>query len=362
MVGTAPAGKGGIASVIQQYLAAGLFEGDAIHYEPTHHDRHPLGRLFPFLRCASRLWPSMLLGRVLLLHAHTSYGGSFWRKLLLALPAFALNIPVIVHLHAGSFAEFHEQGGRWRKFCLRLLFRRAFRVVVLSEQWQQWAKSVEPRAHVEIIPNSLAVSTGMGVSHRLHGRPTALFLGRVGDSKGTFDLLHAIAAIRGTIKDLRLVIGGDGDIARLHAEIARLHIDDVVEYVGWAGASAKASLLAQCWVFVLPSHKEGLPIGILEAMAFSKAVVTCPVGGIPLAVQHGVTGLLSPPGNVDALAANLLATLANPEFAQQLGHAGRQVFEGKFSHEVNLPRIFALYRQAGAQDLPILRGQQPTAG
>lgn len=363
MIGTAPDGKGGIASVIQQYEAAGVFEGGLVHYEPSHNDRTTLGRVLPFLRCASRLWPSMLLGRVRLLHAHTSYAGSFWRKLILAIPAFALKVPVVVHLHAGSIGEFYTKGGVWRRYCLRQLLHRAFRVVVLSEEWLHWALSVEPRANVVVIPNSLAMSTGAGtLADELPSRPMVLFLGRVGDSKGTFDLLRALAGIKDKVVGVRLVIGGDGDIARLNTEIARLGMEAFVEHVGWADAAAKATLLSQCWVLALPSYKEGLPVGILEAMAFGKAVVSCPVGGVPHAVKHGVTGLLSTPGDVDGLAANLLAVLSSRKFARQLGRAGRLAFERSFCHEVNLPMIFSLYRNAGATVLPVIRGQRSSIG
>jgi len=357
MVGTAPTGKGGIASVVQQYRDAGVFDGDSIHYEPSHDDKNSLGRVLPFLRCASRLWPAMLMGRVLLLHAHTSFGGSFWRKLMLALPAFALSIPVIVHLHAGSFIDFHARGGAWRKYCLRLLLRRAYRVVVLSAEWHQWANSVEPEANVVVVPNSLSAVTGCGGTEDCNKRPTVLFLGRISDSKGAFDLLSALAMVRESVQDLQLLIGGDGDVVRLNQESARLGLEGVVKYVGWADSKAKSLLFASCWVFALPSYKEGLPMSIREAMAFSRAVVACPVGGIPLAVEHNVTGMLSPPGDVVALAANLRTILSSTTLARKLGQAGRQSFEHKFSHEANLPKIFALYREAGAKDLPIFPSQ-----
>lgn len=355
MVGTAPTGKGGIASVIQQYQAAGVLSRDSVHFQASHTDTGLAGRIVPFLFCAARLWFALLARRVSVLHAHTSYGGSFWRKWILALPAFLLGVPVIVHLHAGSFAEYYAKGSVWRRTCMRFLFRHAFRVVVLSEEWNQWARSVEPASSVTEIPNSLAMSTGAQADSMAEGHPTILFLGRIGEAKGTFDLLLAFEKVLKVLPSARLVIGGDGDIIRLNGAISKLHLEHAVEYVGWVDTSAKAKLLASCWVFALPSYKEGLPMGILEAMAYSRAVVASPVGGIPQAVDHGVTGLLVQQGDVDALANSLLAVLTARAEAQRLGRAGRQSFVDKFSHEVNLPKLLALYRAAGAESLPTLR-------
>ena len=349
--------KGGIASVILQYKAAGLLDEKSVHFEPTHHDRNATGRFLPFLLCAMKLWPATITGRVKVLHAHTSYGGSFWRKLLLTLPAFICRVPVIIHLHAGSFMEYYSNGSQWRRHCMQKMFRHANRVVVLSEEWQKWVLNVAPTSKVAVIQNSLAKQTGKFYEQRLQPNPTVLYLGRVSPSKGTFDLLKAFVAVKLKVPTAHLIIGGDGEISQLINDVHDLNLDDCVDYVGWANSEMKSQLMSECWVYALPSYKEGLPMGILEAMAFSRAVVSCQVGGIATAVENGITGLLVTPGDVVALTASLVSVLSARDYARELGNAGRIAFDQKFSHETNLPKILALYREAGATDLPILREQ-----
>ena len=270
MLGTPPEGKGGISSVIQQYQAAGFFDGGSVHFEPTHHRRSKWGRMLPFLHCAIKLWPALLVGRVELIHAHTSQDGSFWRKLLLVLPAIILDVPAIVHLHGSNFMDFHSQGGRWRRHWMRFLFRRSFRVIALSEEWKQWVLSVEPNARVEVVFNSLASQTGIGVKTSFHQYPTVLFLGTIGERKGSFDLLRAFAAVKSQVPQARLVVGGDGDVEGLLAKAKTLHISDAIDYVGWVDGEDKSRLMSESWVFALPSYHEGLPMAILEAMAFAE--------------------------------------------------------------------------------------------
>lgn len=355
MLSTAPAGKGGIATVIRQYQQAGLFDNGAMRLLVSHHDRSKWGRVLPFLRACWTLWPALCLGRVSLVHAHTSHGGSFWRKLILLAPAFLLRVPVVVHLHGSDFESFHADGSRWRQSCIRFMLRRSFRVLALSTEWRQWVLRVEPNARVDVLFNSLSSATEQGADALVLGAvPTALFLGRIGDRKGTFDLLQAFARVLERLPEARLVIGGDGEVDKLHAEVARLGLAASVEFAGWVNTERKEQLFHQAWLFALPSYHEGLPMAILEAMARSRAVVSCPIGGIAEAVQAELTGLLRSPGDIPGLAQALLTILGDRQCAERMGAEGRKAFLAKFSHQANLPKLLALYRQAGLRDVPEL--------
>jgi glycosyltransferase involved in cell wall biosynthesis len=348
MLGTAQDGRGGIASVIRQYAEHGFLRDLDIHIEATHHGRGATGRFVPFLQCAYRLWWAMLRGRISLIHAHCSYRGSFWRKLILLFPTIQMGCPTVLHLHAGKFKQFYAEGGAWRRYWMRYLFRRAFRVVALSEEWRDWVRSVEPAARCVVVSNSLGWETGRRNMRDLCSQPTALFLGRIGENKGCFDLLRAFVRVRSLVPEARLVIGGDGEIDRLRSDLDALHLTDSVSYVGWVDDDEKDRLLSECWLFVLPSYHEGLPMSILEAMAHGKAVVSCPVGGIPEAVAHGTTGLLIAPGNIPELANALVELLSDRSASIRMGNAGRNVFETRFSHEANLHGLVDIYRQAKA--------------
>jgi glycosyltransferase involved in cell wall biosynthesis len=227
-------------------------------------------------------------------------------------------------------------------------------VIALSVEWKQWVLGVEPDAKVEVVFNSLARNTGAGPRTSFDRKPTVLFLGRIGQRKGTFDLLRAFAAVKSAVPEARLVVGGDGDAERLLAEAQALCVRDAVTYVGWVEGDAKSRLIAECWVLALPSYHEGLPMAILEAMAFSRAVVSCPVGGISQAVMEGETGFLVQPGDVSTLTHRLMTILSGPHAAAQMGRAGRRVFEEKFSHEGALPKVLSLYREAGVARMPRL--------
>src|SRR5205814_3990716 len=124
-----------------------------------------------------------------------------------------------------------------------------------------------------------------------------LFLGKLAPSKGIFDLLEAVAALRPDAADVRLVCAGDGDRIAVARYAERLGIADAVKFTGWVGPSGKRALLENAAVFALPSYDETLPMSVLEAMSAGVPVVASPVGGISEVVVDGVSGFLVAPGD-----------------------------------------------------------------
>jgi glycosyltransferase involved in cell wall biosynthesis len=96
------------------------------------------------------------------------------------------------------------------------------------------------------------------------------------------------------------------------------------QWLGWLDADAKARALRESDVFLMPSTSEGLPVALLEAMAYGKPIVATRVGGIPDVLADGREGLLVPPGDVDALAGAVGTLVADPQRAQALGRAAKE--------------------------------------
>src|SRR5262249_25946119 len=97
-----------------------------------------------------------------------------------------------------------------------------------------------------------------------------------------------------------------------------------------------AEALAAIDVFVLPSLMEGHPLAVLEAMATARPIVATAVGGNGEAIEDGVSGLLVPPADPEALAAAILSVLRDPGLAGRLGGAARRSLEQRFSLEATV--------------------------
>jgi glycosyltransferase involved in cell wall biosynthesis len=166
--------------------------------------------------------------------------------------------------------------------------------------------------------------------------------GRLSPEKG-FDVLVA-AAERVLAKDpsVGFVVFGEG---RCRADLLRQ-----VSAAGLGGAFVLGGfradldrLIPHLDLLVLPSHTEGLPNVVLEACAAGVPVVATAVGGTPEVIEDGVSGLLVPPGNPDALADRIGEALASEERLRELGFQGRQRVLERFSFAAQAERYLALF-------------------
>jgi len=107
----------------------------------------------------------------------------------------------------------------------------------------------------------------------------------------------------------------------------------------------KQEELARASVFCLPSHAEGLPMAMLEAMAAGKAIVVSGVGGIPDAVKDQDNGLMVQPGDAQGLATALARILGDEQERQRLGARARKTIEERFESGVVVKQISAVYKQ-----------------
>ena len=159
-------------------------------------------------------------------------------------------------------------------------------------------------------------------------------LGLADAYKGIDVVLRALPTVLEKHPGASYVIAGDGsDRPRLEKLARELGIRDRVEFCGEVTGSRLRTLYSEADLFVLPSQKEGFGIVFLEAMSYGLPVVAARAAGALDVIQDGVTGLLVPPDQPDALAWALEGLLADAAHRQTLGEAGRKRVVENFSFE-----------------------------
>jgi len=347
MVGTAPEGQGGVAALVSVLRDGGLFERESVAYVSTHREGGVLAKLGSAARGFGQAARTCLWRRPRIVHAHAASGASFARKSLLLWLARATGCRTIFHLHGGGFRQFAGAGsGALMRRWIRHTLERSSLVIALSESWAQFLRTYAPRARVTVVPNAVALPV-LRPDAAEAGR--ILFLGRLEAAKGVTELLDAAAALAPRFPALRLVLAGSGDLERWRDAAAVRGLAGRVELPGWLDAAARDRELARAAVFCLPSHAEGLPMSLLEAMAAARAVVATTVGAVPEALRDGENGLLVPPHDAAALAAALARLLADGALCRRLGARARGTVEQHYSTEAVCGRLAAIYNDlAGA--------------
>ncbi len=157
-------------------------------------------------------------------------------------------------------------------------------------------------------------------------------------------LLEACATLQARGVEFRCIMIGDGPT---HDELigirAQLRMEPLVEMVGAAERATVLEWLRRASVAVLCSHREGMPVSLMEAGACELPVVATRVGGIPELIEDGVTGLLTPPGDAAALADALQRLLADPPLGRAMGQAARRRIAAKFSLAAQVDSLQALW-------------------
>jgi len=171
-------------------------------------------------------------------------------------------------------------------------------------------------------------------------------VGRLVGGKGHGCFLAAAARLADTPAVAKFLIVGEGpERAALEAEAGRLGVaDGRVLFTGFR--DDVPAVLAALDILVLPStDAEVLPLVVMEALAAGRPVVATSVGGVPEMIEDGVSGLLVPPGDADALAAALRRLTGDATLRARLAGAGRECVERRFTLARMVSETERVYRR-----------------
>jgi glycosyltransferase involved in cell wall biosynthesis len=329
----------GIATVVKNWLSVGYGQQVKFRYISTNQSQVPGQRL---RKLCESLWA---YGRLIALtpwtdvvHLHLAMQGSFWRKVFPFWWSKSTGRKVILHLHGSNTKDYYAEGSSLRKFFMRKMFERADVVMVLSRQWKDWVASICQRTpQVEIVLNTAPQREPVERKGRKYC--TITLMGRLGQRKGTWDLLQSFALLTPQFPYLRLCLPGDGDLDRARDMVSQLGLEEKVEIPGWVSGSAQDAIWDKTDICCLPSYNEGLPGSVLEGMSAGLPVVSTPVGGIAEAVLDGETGFLVEPGDVQALTGALESLVTDEGLRGTMGEAGRAHLLKKFDLQTIVDQV-----------------------
>jgi glycosyltransferase involved in cell wall biosynthesis len=183
-------------------------------------------------------------------------------------------------------------------------------------------------------------------------RPLLFSVGQLKEKKGFPYLIRACRLLRDWGYEFGCEIVGEGpERPELEALITELNLDDTVVLCGALPHSTVVEKYAQATLFALAcvpardGDRDGLPNVLLEAMAARVPVVSTQFSGVPEAVENGVTGLLVPPRDAEALAEALARLLDAPGLGVDLGREGRKRVQERFNIHDNVGRLIELFRE-----------------
>jgi len=257
------------------------------------------------------------------------------------------DVPLVLTAHMGwdhpfPYVSFQEQIGV-----------RSTDLTITPSQWLKnrfVSRYQIPPHQITVIPNGLdprpfADLPGPSGGHPPHRNKILLCTARLSPEKGHSVLLDALAAVRRVRNDWVCWLAGDGSLRKpLTERTRRLRLQNHVLFLG--NQQDVTPCLQQADIFVLPSMLENCPFSVVEAFLAGKPVVATEAGGLPEMVAHVKTGLLSPVGDSEALARNLLAVMEQPALGRLLAESARTMACERYTSQRMAVQTAAAYQHA----------------
>ena len=339
MIGPDRSVHGGISGLVNGYYDAGIDEKINLKYIGTMKEGSKLKKLM----VAGLAYVSfcMCVGKYDVVHVNVASDNSFWRKALFIKCAKRRNKKIVIHQHGGNIEEYYETLDEKGKERVRNVFGMADILLVLTDKLRDFFETITDKEKIRILPN--------GVSTRCAGEVASdkdydkiLFLGRICRNKGITELLTAMDEIHVENPNVRLYLGGIYEESEYVSEVEKR--SSYVQALGWIKDKEKDKWLDECGILVLPSYFEGFPLSVIEGMVHGCAVISTDVGGIPEAIEDGVSGILIKPKDVDGLKKAIERVISDKDFAKKISQGGMKNAKEKYSLEKNMEKLIEIYK------------------
>lgn len=327
MIGPDTNVKGGISSVeklILKYIPKNI----NYIFIPTMKEGSNLYKIFVFFIAIIKIIFTLGFKEVDIVHINLSKKGSIFRKSIVSTIAVLLNKKYIIHAHSSELGHFYNNQKKLLQYILDFMLTRSNCLIALSNRWKDFYRDIchVDESKITVLPNPVEIPKKNEKS--ISTKVRFIYLGIMNENKGALRVLEAIKRLPDNLKEqLRITLAGNGEIEKVRNFVTDNSLDRYVTVLSWVNEEKRKELLLNSDVFILPSRNEGLPMAMLEAMAYSLPIIISPVGGIPEFVKDGHNGFLANPGDISSIENSIVKLLENMELRLEMGKNARRTVE-----------------------------------
>ena len=331
--------KGGIATVVNGYREYGLGKGYEVSFIESYRDGSKWQKLGKAIRGYFKFGVELLFRKPEVVHVHSSFGPSFYRKIPFILMTSWRGVKLVNHIHGAEFEDFYVNVSPKKKELIRKIYNKCDVLVVLSQEWKERIGTIVAEDKIRLIENYCHIpKLQEGIR-----KNQILFLGELGERKGCFDIPEIYKKVVAKVGNIPLVMAGAGEVETIKNMLAERDVLENVTFPGWIRGEVKEKILQESKFFLFPSYNEGMPMAVLEAMAYGMGIVTSNVGGIPKLIEDGVSGYICEPGDVDRISEKLIELIRKEEYLKKCGFNARKKAIEKYSYESHVEKLKKMY-------------------
>jgi glycosyltransferase involved in cell wall biosynthesis len=333
---------GGIASVLKSYSKTFLWEKYNISILDPYSEKGNLCKLFNFF---FGLLTFPYLSRLTsIVHLHVGGHISLTRKCFFLLLSKIFHKKIILHIHNIRTILFLKDGPKLVIKILNWVIGFSDVIIVLSSSMKKELEKIQNNKIIKVLNNPCSVNP---IRNNINKKSDCniFFAGLICKEKGCYDLLYSFQRILIKKPNLKLVMAGNGEIDKIKKIISDIGIEKSVRLTGWIDDKGMEKEYNNATIFCLPSYQEGMPIVLIEAMAYRLPVITTPVGVINDFIKSGVNGMITPVGNIQMLSKNILKLLEDKKLRMVISNNGYKLAVQKFSREKIVKNLDYIYKQ-----------------
>ena len=338
VAGPVDSAVGGVASIMRSLVGMELLSANIVFFDTAKPSTRAKQIVRP-VKIVGSLIRALVRQKVDILVVFSSAGASFWEKCLWMYLARQLRVASMVMMVDGNFPSFYARLPDSLKGFTRFSLSKFDTVIVQSKYWLDFYRKVSPSAHLcelRFGVDCQLFRPGQWYDKKQTTILTILYVGWFIEAKGVFDLLEAAMLLkeRGIQFRLRLVGPYQGNERRLKVLIRQARLQEHVSILGALDSDqALHAEYRRADLFVLPSHAEGFPVALLEAMASGLAVVASAVGGIPDILNDDRYGLLVRSHDPVQLASTIESLIKDLDLQKRMRNFARKRVVSSFTLE-----------------------------
>lgn len=359
LLGPIPPAIGGIATHMDHLIHGPLHRDFEIfpmatmsrkHGQPDYHNESIVRKCAQILSDAFKEIGMLLFKKPSLVHINSSFNtGAFWRDALYILIARLWRRPVFLQMHGGNLGDFIKRYPQFIQSNLLAILRCTSRISVLSKVQSEPLKEAGLSEQALILPNMIdcqQYDCSAKEAMRDHEATFIVIASHFTKSKGVYDILEAFEITLQHCPQCQLImVGGGREAGTLKTLCQEKAYGHRVRFTGFIEQQQISAYLHQSDVFVLPSHSEGFPMVVLEAMACGLPVISTEVGAIPEMLETPDHSFIIPVGDVDAMAARMTQLAESANLRHQRGRANRHRVEKQFDIHIVSNQFASIYRE-----------------
>lgn len=343
MVGVSKETQGGMYTVVANYLENNLLKQKTqIEYIPISTVGSIPKRLFFSFRGIVKILKVLVRNHIDVIHIHMSERGSVYRKGIVLKIAKLFKISTVTHMHGADFEDWYLSLSQRQKNRVKKIINISDEIIILGENWREIFSTVMmDKSKIHVIYNAVP---SVAYNQYNENSKSLLFLGALIERKGIYDILQVATKLNKKLpKDITFDFYGPDPNGDFNRKIIEMGLEKRVFYHGWLKDADKKQVFSKTLLNLLPSYNEGLPMTILETMAYGIPNISTNVAAIPEVIENNVNGKIITPGDIVSLEEAILDIVQDTNCRQRYSENAFQTITNIFSIDNHVEELLKIY-------------------